>query len=419
MAEAPADPIAELFEGQAARDLFAGRAPRACHGALERLPACFRSGLLSSAGHLARTFPGTVQIANGTATAGSQVALGRAPAARLLDLGLTVGFDAVQAHDTALAAWCQRLEAALGVPGGSVRLMAFANAPGTGLPLHHDVHDQLLLHLEGEKTLHWAPNRHTVSPAGRFAHHDLPQRGFGGDYAQGFPATPEAVRDDGLEAVPLRPGTVLYVPGGTWHTTAEQTETTLSVAVIVHAPSRNELLLRALAWYLDGSETGRARVYGAWSDAPEAALEGVAEQARALAARLGTLDLREAAAVWDLDRSLADPRAFPGATAFARWIRLPFARITTTPDGADGLRVRVRCGWGHHAHADTVLLTRADAAPVLAWIAACDRAFTVDELDGRSPTLPREELEVLLGALGQAQAVRPLPLAPWDPPVSD
>jgi hypothetical protein len=408
------DPLAVLFDGRTTRELVDAGEPVACHGPLERLPVAFRSGLLASAEHLAQHFTGTVQIANGSATAGGQLPVGRASAGVLLELGLTVAFDALQDHVDGLRTWAGELERALGAPARCVRLMGFANAPGTGLTLHHDVHDQLLIHLQGHKTLHWARNEHLRTPSERFSHGSRPARGFGANYAEGFPPTAEAVVSAGMEAVELRPGTVLFVPGGTWHTTAGQTEQTLSVAVIAEVPSVQQVLLETLAWDLAQHAEGRRRAYGGWSDDPGDALAAVRSLADDLAARLHDLDLRKAFATWQLGRSFAHHELYPADTAFERYVRLPFAQVQTRPsDDGEGLLVRVRCGRATYVHADTTLLTLPEARAVVDWIAACHRAFTVAELREAVPAFPADELPPLLGALGQAQWIRPLPTPPW------
>ena len=353
---------------------------------MERLPAFLRTGLLTDAGHLARNFPGTVQIANGSPTDGGQVRLGQAPAATLLDLGLTVGFDGLERHVDGAGSWARALERALGAPQGCVRLMAFANAPGSGLTLHHDVHDQLLIHLQGSKTFLWRRNEHVATPSERFSHGTRPARGFGADYAAGFPPTASAVVESGLEEVELRPGSVLFLPGGTWHTTSGQTEQTLSVAVIAEVPSQNQVLVNLLRWHLAQAPEGRARAYRGWSDDPSTALGGLQQLAGELATRLPDLDLEHAFAAWELDGSFAKPALYPSTVPFQRFVRLPFARLQTRPsDDGEGLLVRVRCGLRTNITSDTTLLTLPASQAVLDWIGVCHRAFTTDELQAACP----------------------------------
>jgi hypothetical protein len=406
------DPIPALFGGRGARELFAGGEFVACHGERSRLPPFLREGLLQGAGNLCRNFTGSVQIANGDAARGAQVALGRSAAATLLDLGLTVAFDALEQHLDGAAPWLRGLEAALGVPAESVRLMGFANAPGSGLSLHHDVHDQLLIHLQGQKTFLWQPNRYLSSPSDRFAHGSRPMKAFGADYQDGFPASPDDVMAAGMASVVLQPGSALFVPGGLWHATAGQTEQTMSVAVIVEAPSRAEVLLNWLGWHLRQSPEGRARAYGGWSTEPSAAVEGLRALTDALTERMP--DPALAFAAWSLDRSFARPAHFPAGAPFERFIRLPFAEVMMRPtDDGGGLLVRVVCGTGVSIQADTTLSTMHESREVISWILGCHRAFGVDELEAACPAIDAAELRTLLAALGQAQLIRPLPTPPW------
>ncbi len=379
------------------------------HGPVERLPACFREGWLADAGELCRNFPGPVQVANGSLTDGAQVNVGRSSPASLLDLGLTVAFDGMGGHVEGLGQWATALQEALGAPWDSVRLMAFANAPGSGLTLHHDVHDQLLVHLEGEKVFRWRKNEQLATPSARFAHRSRPPRAFGADYQQGLPPTPAELAE-GLQEVVLRPGSVLFLPGGTWHTTARQQERALSVAVIAEVPNLNQLLLEWIRWHLDQNVAGRARAYGGWPEGEGA--EALAAAARGLAAELAGLDPQQPFAAFELARSLDQPARYPSDTAFERYVRLPFAEVMTRR-ADEGLLVRVRCGGTTQVWSDTTLLTMLESEAVVDWIHACPRAFTVAELREVAPGMPEEELRPLLGALGRAQLVRPLPTPPW------
>ncbi|MCA9493619.1 MAG: hypothetical protein KC621_26990 [Myxococcales bacterium] len=369
------------------------------HGALERLPAFFRAGLLQDATHLCRHYVGNLQVAGGDQVGGVQQAVGRVPASRMLDLGLTVVFDDLVGSVPEAGAWLRALEGALGLPTCS-RMMAFVNAPGSGLTLHHDRYDQLLIQLEGTKTFRWRASG-LEHPDLRCSHGDLPAAAFGASYADGFPPTPESVLADTHE-VRLHPGSVLFLPGGTWHTTAKQDERAMSVAVIVEAPTAADLFLSCVAAQLEQLPAWRKRVY-ADPDLP-ALVAG-------LTPHLAELDLSLALATWQLRRSFtSDTQAPPTGIRWPRYIRLPYAKVSTHPtEDGEGLLVRVVCGAGTYVHADTTLGTFPEAGAVIEWIAGCIKAFAVSDLTAAFPEILEEEIDGLLDALGQARFIRPVP----------
>src|SRR5690606_29533534 len=135
------------------------------------------------------------------------------------------------------AAWLQTFDEALGVPD-CARLSAFANAKGSGLPVHHDRSDHVLLQLQCTKTLRLRPN-------GYVEHPDVPSSPFGPTapewaraYQAGFPADARELEEGAWTSVTLEPGSALFLPAGTWHTTADQLEPCLTAVVVLQAPSR-------------------------------------------------------------------------------------------------------------------------------------------------------------------------------------
>src|SRR5690606_36178648 len=108
--------------------------------------------------------------------------------------------------------------AALGLPP-CVDVSAFANAPGSGLPLHHDKHDQLLLQLQGEKRITHAPNLHVKHPRLSFTPSAVTPPDFAAVYGQGFPGAESEIPAEHFESSLLKPGSCLFMPAGTWHRT--------------------------------------------------------------------------------------------------------------------------------------------------------------------------------------------------------
>ena len=127
----------------------------------------------------------------------------------------------------AAPAFLQELELALGIPI-SAGLSAFVNAPGSGLALHHDRFDQLLFQIRGSKRFRYLANRYVEQPSVQFTPFATAPLEWAQSYRHGFPRSTQALLEEQLETVELEPGSVIFMPGGLWHTTAEQPDHALA-----------------------------------------------------------------------------------------------------------------------------------------------------------------------------------------------
>lgn len=409
----PADPLQVLFGRKATRRPLLGTSePLVHHADASRLPAFLRTGPMASLEALCSRYTGPVQGANGSLTHGAQHGL-PLTASQVLSLGLTAYFvDVVPLLDGA-DRWLRDLERSLGVPTGCARLMAFSNAPGSGLPLHHDVYDQVLIHLHGKKTIDLARNHYVEQPAMQFRPEEPAVPAFGPTYQSGFPKDSQTVLDLGLERHELRPGTAVYLPGGCWHATAGQTEPTLSVTLLLQVPSRLEVLTHHLALWLTQSAYWRGRPYGAWGDDAAARQQQLRDDLQALSAQLPDLDVSEAHAAWALSQAIAnDHRGWPDSVRWSRYIRLPEARLRWHAEPVTGqLVVEVRLGTHvapRRRHSFGLPLA---AEPLLPWIESLGRAFTVAEAEAAHPEVP--DLADALATLAANELIRPIAGPPY------
>jgi hypothetical protein len=411
------DPVAGIF-GRSARELFTGGQFLVTHGALERFPAFMRTGPMASVDNLCRHYVGPLEVAQGTAEDGVQVPVSDVHAAALLRLGLTVYFTELGRSLPEARPWLRGLESALGLPECAT-LAAFSNAPGSGLGLHHDRFDQLFFQLQGKKTFRHAPNGFVANPDIQFSPFAAALPEFGQTYRRGFLAkSAELVRGQ-LESVVLEPGSAFFMPAGTWHTTADQEEASLSLVVVVRAPSRLDLLLNFLRYYASQSPEWRARPYGAFAGEEEgsaAERERFAELTVALAHRLAGLETSGAFGAWSAHGYTVGTQAeYPRGVLFERYIRLPNSTVRIEPDEASGkLHCVVESGPTNRPAARTPLAFNAHARPIVDWVLATERAFTLSEAAERFPEYTREDLADLFGWLAQAALIRPLPAPEWD-----
>ena len=411
------DPIRELF-GVSALELFRAGQFAVSHGPVTRLPAFMREGLLSSIESLCRGYTGQLDVAGGSTGEGLQVAVADVNPWALLKLGLTVYFKDLRRALPAAPAFLEQLELALGIPT-SAGLSAFVNAPGSGLSLHHDRFDQLLFQISGRKLFRYLPNRYVEQPSVQFTPFASAPPEWAQSYRHGFPPSTQVLLEQPLESVELQPGSVIFMPGGLWHTTAEQPDNALSLVVSVRAPSRLDVALNLIRYYAAQSPAWRDSAYNGWSGDPalaEAEQQAFARLFSELGERLTRLPTEDAFAALSADAFTKGALTeYPQRARFARFIKLPNSSATFEEDPALGkLRCQVRSGAFHRPPVETVLAFDAQARVVVDWVLQSDRAFSCDELCDRFDEFQIDELLNLLDGLARAALIRPLPAIEWD-----
>jgi Cupin-like domain len=410
------DPMQQIF-GLPAPQLFKSRELFVQHGALERFPAFMREGAMESIESLCKQYVGSLDVAKGSVADGIQTAVSGVHPTALLRLGLTVFFPELRRTLPKSGEWLRALEASLGLPECS-SIMAFANAAGSGLSLHHDRYDQLFFQIRGQKRFQYAPNGYVQNPDVQFSPYGPAHPDFARSYRHGFPLTSEEVLKRPFQTVDLLPGSAFFMPSGTWHTTAEQPTDSLSLVVAVRAPSHLDLLQALLNHYAGQSPAWRARPYGGWGSEPTAARGAEAELTRLMAdlgERLKQLPAADAFKAWAQHGFAAGTHVdYPSGQGFERYIRLPSSEVQFADDPALGkLRCTVLSGPTHRPRAQTTLAIEHEARPLLDWILASHAAFTVGALCEALPDYERDEVEALLGWLSRAALIRPLLAPEW------
>lgn len=411
------DPIRDLF-GVPAMELFAAKELVVKHGAIDRFPTFMRTGLMASIDSICRGYAGPLQVANGSPTHGVQIPVVGAQASALLRLGLTVYFIELDRAISASNAWLRDIEATLGLPE-CASLSAFANAPGSGLTLHHDRFDQLLFQIQGEKEFRHAPNGFVENPDVPFSPGSAAPPDWAQTYRHGFPLTCDEVMARGLSSATLKPGSALFMPAGTWHTTAGQEKESLSVVVVVRAPSRLAIVLNLLRHYAGQSPEWRTRSYGGWAEAgPATHLEHqkLGALMANLAERLPTLPPSDAyGAWWSEGFTNGTQGQYPMEARFERYVRLPNSSVRYGDAATSGLATCiVRSGPTDRPQAETLLAISDDVRPVVDWVLQTHAAFSVDDACRAFDDCTRGDLETLFAWLSHAALIRPLPAPEWD-----
>jgi ribosomal protein L16 Arg81 hydroxylase len=253
----------------------------ASHGDPARLPSFLRAGELAGVESLSRVYRGTMRFTTGRKYQ-MMASIDQLPAMSLYRMGLTVQFEDISAVVAPTNAELRRLEAELGVNTGTARASAFASPVSEGLGVHFDSYDLFSIQLRGTKRFNVAPVTELKYPTGsQFvpgteAFDDLyPQVG------NGFPQA----RSAEFTCVDMQPGSVLFLPRGTWHHT-ECGADSLSVSVSLFMSSAADWVLRELRLLMLQDSQWRRPLYGAWgSESGRQAAES--QLARLLAALPG------------------------------------------------------------------------------------------------------------------------------------
>lgn len=425
------DPLHSLF-GRLSMDIVQTETFVVQHGDKARLPAWMRQGPLESVVRLCQEHRGGLQVAQGRTSgphalapfmgAGGQTVVQGANAAALLRLGLTVYFTDLQETVPDSRAWLTELEGALGLPP-CAGLSAFCNAPGSGLPIHHDGQDQLLIHLIGKKSLTFARYPRALYPRLSAGPESPVARHFGTVYRHGFPDSAPEIEAAGVESVQLEPGSCLFFPAGTWHRTQDQTEPCLSVSVALRAPSRLDLIVNGLRYFAGQSPTLRKPIYGAFPRAHDAVpsgddtngserpLQSFDEDLALLLERLPTLTSQEIRSAWAAPLvKEGEPAAWMASVEFDSYLCSPNLKIHVEAPSPEVLRLRAQRALSLQ---ETVLEFSALARPILDVLLARRRAVSLQELYEQFDDFDEGEIRSFVQQLVRAGVLLPLPTRQW------
>ncbi|HSC85683.1 MAG TPA: cupin domain-containing protein [Polyangiaceae bacterium] len=411
------DPIEPLF-GLPARELFESGQFRLAAGPLDRLPAFTRSPLLESLETFVASYSGAMDIANGDGRRGLQAPVQNLHPRALLELGLTIYFrDALKFLPEAKP-FLDALENALGLPP-CVGLSVFGNARSSGLPVHHDPQDQLLIHLRGKKrfrhapaTRRWPAISHTPSTSSRTE--------FGSVYLEQLPPELEALYAS-MQEVTLEPGSVAYLPAGLWHSTEALDGSCLSVSIAVRAPTHWSLLEHALRHYVLQSEDWRRPAYGlVGSEQERAASERLlGELLSKLGERWPALGPEQLRASW-LGRLAVEAKAGDGkdyareaCSVTTRFVRVPQARVTLETPSADRIHCFVERLVADQAPQRAELRFNAHARPLFEFVVAAQGGLSAAALAEEFGDYAEDDILAFLLDLTGAGLVRPLLAPDW------
>jgi hypothetical protein len=163
-----------------------------------------------------------------------------AAAKRQYRAGVTIAMNGMERTMPYLDAWTRALAREVGADPDASGCNIYVSPSGVGLPRHFDDHPVIVVQIHGRKRWHVAANPHLAHPTANCV------------AAMGLPpavkryAAPGALAEQPTTTVEMRPGSVLFLPAGTWHAT-EADGTSISLTFGLRARRYFELALAELA----------------------------------------------------------------------------------------------------------------------------------------------------------------------------
>jgi ribosomal protein L16 Arg81 hydroxylase len=367
------------------------RAPLVGHGGLERLAILLGKLDPDDIERVVAQHKGDVSAT--LAARNGQVhrvqGLGRQPALAMYHAGGALQLDGFH-HSVPSAAWLpfqDDLARQLGLPARFLGCAAVAaRRPYKGAAFHGENRDLFVVQLRGRQR--WRIGINDEAPHPLTALHPW------------APSGPTALRkrQQPLETIDLRAGSVLYLPRNHWYETELMSDASFALAIAAWRPSWLELLEVALHNHLAGSPAWREPVDRAW---------GTADDQLAAAGQLGEL-----VAVLRDELAGVDPRALLAASdpslSAHRYARNHDVALEL--DDGDGHRA-IRIGGAEQVA--RITCEDVQIAEVVCWIGARDGEFTVADVISVFPGLSGERALALCEELKASEFLDSLPvLAP-------
>jgi len=365
-----------------------------------RWPAVLRCEELASVQNLAKRYRGSLRFTHGRKS-DQMVQIDRIDPAILFEMGLTLNFEDIGPYVPGAPEFLRALESELGLNEGSLVMSAFAPPQQDGLGCHYDAQDVISIQLVGTKRFHYAPVKEVAMPHGtQYIPGGKPYDELYAQAQNGFPDN----KNVKFETAEMKPGSVLFLPRGTWHYT-EAGEPSLSLSITISPPTLIDCALEQLRWLLLQDSAWREPLYGATANG--AMHENLCTHTQRLLDRLP--QLVSSLSPEDLIQApIPVAKRLDQISDKTRFQRIPDAALETEAKTAQGLSVvSIRLG---HSDSSTRISARleipAEVLAVFRWIDGQTKPFTGADAQAAFPKLPSEELKKILAALTRAQFIK-------------
>lgn len=365
------------------------------HGPLSRLPAPFSSRELSSFRALASGYRGWLGFGQG-AKSSRMLSVHEINPLHLYEIGLSVYLPDIEASVPGATAFLRALENELGIDEGCTRITVWASPQGDGAPTHFDSEDVFSIQLAGTKRFEVAPMREYAYPlGGQFAPGAAPYDEMYPQVEKGFPQVVESE----FEAVDMKPGSVLFLPRGTWHRTVADQDS-FAISIGVRPAAIVESFLEQLRYVLLQDPEWRRPMYGVRGSAAQRqqALQRAHKALEAVPNVIRSISTEYLAPLPEAERL----KRIEHATSFQRE---PRTRIEFPAAASEMLRVY---SWHPDAGEQSTLQMAVPPpyVPTFQWLAEVKAPFSAGELAGRFPEVPFEQHQKLLDVLTRARYLR-------------
>jgi ribosomal protein L16 Arg81 hydroxylase len=384
----------------------------ASHGDLDRLPGMFRSPVLRDIETLSEKYHGRVLFTRGRHSPFMVPAENGCPKT-LFNMGLTVYLDNIQPCLPKSPLVLQALERNLGIPPGTARIGAFASPPGDGAACHYDTEDVISIQLTGSKAFHVAPVEEVRYPVGmQYSPGSAPDADLYPQVAGRFPEW----KDAKFDCIEMRPGSVLFMPRGTWHRT-EANEPSLSITIALRPPSAAELILENVRWLLLQDASWRKPLYGAYGETPQkkAAMDAAGQLLQRLPKQLQSLSVRS------LELALMpEDQRLQNIDADSCFVSLPNASVqlgdVVLAKGGEQMQMSILLKDDEAGDRVTANMDiHPQAVAVFEWLGSRTAPFSVVDLQQQFPQFPEDQCIAMLHAGANAELIRML----WFPLLDD
>lgn len=163
-------------------------------------------------------------------------------AKKLFQNGMGLLFNEAQRISPVLQSWLEQIRSDLGVSAQTYsRCLIYATPDGKGTAPHFDQNINFVLQISGTKIWKLAPNQHLSNPLTRHTMGTKPDAEMTSYLETEFPSTmPKSAK-----TIELKPGSMLFVPRGYWHSTEAKGEA-LALNFTFTAPTWIDLFTSAL-----------------------------------------------------------------------------------------------------------------------------------------------------------------------------